>query len=260
MDFKRRPLGKSLAAMSANVRLLPRVDALVLLQLLLSREALRAQGASMRLVPGVDPAVELQLLLAGESLAADVAQDRHINPVLVVLAELVPLQSGGGGVVLVANCAVVLDERHARHYLPVLRASVRRQEPREHKMLAANLALKRLFPGMKVLVFQRMRADRKRLVAYFALVLSRPFVRANVHLKVIPRRALIVAHVARIFITIVVFNRVQAEKDTICESLIAGVAMDSFVFVLIVVDRFRKLCAFPSLLLLERNGILDGRD
>lgn len=183
--FKRRPLRKSLPAILANIRLLTGMNALVLLQLLLSRKTFRTQTALVRLVPRVDSAMELELLLARKSLAADVAQDRHVDAVLVVLAEFVALQARRGGVVLVAYRAVVFDEGHARHDLPVLGASVRREEPGEHEVLPANLALKRLLAGMKVLVFDSVGADGKCLVAYLAFVFGVALVCADVHFEVI---------------------------------------------------------------------------
>lgn len=131
----------------------------------------------------------------------------------------------------IADRAVVFYKRHPRHYLPVLRAAMRRKKPREHKVFSADFALKRLLAGMEVFVLDRVRADGKSFIADVAFVFRFSLVRFNVHFEVVLRSARVLAHVARKFLIVTVFNRVQTELYVVWKSLITNLAVYGFVFV-----------------------------
>ena len=59
------------------------------------------------------------------------------------------------------------------------------QKSGKHKLLATDFAVKRLLPGVKVLVLQRVRAHSKSLLAHLALKLGSTFMSAHVHLNVV---------------------------------------------------------------------------
>lgn len=202
--FQGGSLGETLAAVLANVRFLPGVHPEVLLFLFLRGERLTADLASERFVSGVHSSVEFELLFARDLLPADVAQHRGIYAFRIVVSEVVPLQAAGGGVVLLTDGAIVLDQGRAGDDLPVLRPAVRSEEPGEHEVLPAYLALERFFSRMEVLVLHGVRADRERLVADFALVAGGAFVSSHVHLYVVLGGVAVVAYVAGVLAVVAV--------------------------------------------------------
>lgn len=228
VDPQRRPLGEPLSAEVANERFLTGVHPLVLFQLLLPRKALGADFAGVRFVTRVNPPVKLQLLLAGEPLSADITEHRGVHPGHVVLAQVVPPQAGRRSVMFVADGAVVLHQRSPRHYLPVLGSSVRREEPREHKVLAADLALEGLLSGVEVLVLDGVSAHGERLLANLAFVLGGTLVGLDVHLYVVLGGVAVLAEVTRILIVVVMVDRVKGESHIVGVGLVADLAMDRF--------------------------------
>lgn len=222
---QRRPLRETLAAILADKRLFARVHPLVLLQLLLPGEALGAHLAGEGFVSSVDPPMELQLLFAGQPLPADVAEHGRVYARGIVLAEVVPLETCGGGVVLVADGAVVLHQGAARHDLPVLRPTVRRQEPGEHEVFAADLALEGLFSGVEILVFYGVGTHGESLAAYLALVLSSALVGSHVHLDVVFGSISVIAQVTFVFVVLRVLNRMQGESHIVLVRLVASFAV-----------------------------------
>lgn len=133
-------------------------------------------------------------------------------------------------IVFVADYAIVFDQRSTSHNLPMLGTSMRRKEPRKHKVFPANLTLKRFLTGVEVLVFYSMRAYCERFLTRFALVLGGTFVSLNVHLDMVFRRVSVFAKVARIFIFFIVYYRMQGESHIVWIRFVTNFTMNGLVF------------------------------
>lgn len=146
-----------------------------------------------------------------------------------MLAEVVPLEARGRGVVFVADGAVVLHQGAARHDLPVLGPAVRGQEPGEHEVFPADLALEGFLSGVEVLVFYCVGAHGEGLAANLAFVLGGTLVGPYVHLDVVLGSVPVVAQMALVFIVLGVLNRVQRESYVVLVCVVASLTVNGFV-------------------------------
>lgn len=229
VDPKWRPLGETLAAVFTYEGLLAGMNPFMLLELFFPGKALRAHLASVRFVTSMDSKMELQLFFVRQSFATDITQYRGINALGIMLAQVVPFQSSRRCVVLITNGAIVFDKRTTCHYLPMLRASMRSQEPRKHEMFPTDLALKRLFSGVEIFMFDGVGTDSKGLIANLAFVLGSTFVGSDVHFYVVLGSVLVVTKVASEFVILAVLDRMQGEVNIILKRNIARITMYRFV-------------------------------
>lgn len=167
----------------------------------------------MRSVSGVGSYVKFQLLPAGKSLAAGLADDGEVY--FDVFAVVVLLQTKGSLVVLVADGAVVFNDRPAVYDLVMDVVSVGRHLIRSGEVFPANFTLEGFLAGMEVLVFDSVCANGKSLPAYFALKFRGALVDSDVHFEVVLGGVAVFAQVAAEFPVVAMASRVKGEVHVV---------------------------------------------